>query len=47
VVLPKKVHKETSTHGSKAKDFDLDQDFRDATADGIIHGAKNDNSHLS
>jgi hypothetical protein len=35
VVLPKEVHEQTSTHGRKALDFDLDQSFRDATAEGI------------
>jgi hypothetical protein len=35
VVLPKEIHEQTSTHGRKALDFDLDQSFRDATAEGI------------
>jgi hypothetical protein len=35
VVLPKEIHKETSTHSGRAKKFDLDQSFRDATAEGI------------
>jgi hypothetical protein len=35
VILPREIHQETNTYGGKAKDFDLDQSFRDATAEGI------------
>jgi hypothetical protein len=34
VVLPNEIHGETSTYKGKAKNFDLDQSFRDATAKG-------------
>jgi hypothetical protein len=35
VVLPEGLHKQTSTYASKAKRFDLEQSFRDATAKGL------------
>lgn len=45
VVLPKEVHKQTSTHGRKALDFDLDQSFRDATAEGVKDVIKVEKEH--
>jgi hypothetical protein len=45
VVLPKEVHKQTNTHGRKALDFDLDQSFRDATADGLKDLIKVEKEH--
>ncbi|MDR1232928.1 MAG: hypothetical protein LBJ75_01550 [Puniceicoccales bacterium] len=35
VILPEKVHKQTGTYKGKAKNFNLDQSFRDATAEGL------------
>ncbi|MDR1432946.1 MAG: hypothetical protein LBI61_01215 [Puniceicoccales bacterium] len=45
VVLPKEMHKETGTHSGKAKNFDLDQSFRDATAEGVKDLIKVEKEH--
>jgi hypothetical protein len=45
VVLPKEVHAQTNTYKNKAKKFDLDQSFRDATADGLKDLIKVEKEH--